>query len=80
MDAVALIESLASQSGTNSIPIMVLSTDADLDRVAQVHQAGASDFLVVPYQPEVLQEKVVRLLDLSRNAMQSREKAKATVG
>jgi DNA-binding response OmpR family regulator len=61
--ATGLIETLASQEATSGIPVMVLSLDADLDRVAAAHKAGASAFLVVPYQPDVLQEKVASLLD-----------------
>lgn len=61
-DATGLIECLSSREETNDIPVMVLSMDADLDRVTTAYKVGAADFLVVPYQPEVLQEKVVKLL------------------
>ena len=40
----------------------VLSADAALDSVQQAFQAGASDYLVTPYDPVVLEEKVERLL------------------
>ena len=77
-NAISLLESLASQQGTNTIPVMVLSIDADLDRVTAAYKSGASDFLVVPYQPEVLQEKVVKLLSRSQRAADEKSKAPAT--
>ncbi|MGE0761375.1 MAG: PleD family two-component system response regulator [Pirellulaceae bacterium] len=73
--ALPLLESLASQPETNGIPVMVLSLDADLDRVTEAHKAGAADFLVVPYQPDVLQRKVAALLSRGR-APGEREKSK----
>ena len=75
--ALGLVESLTSREDTKDIPIMVLSLDADLDRVTTVHKAGASEFLVVPFQPEVLQEKVSRLLARPREKVE--EKVKVTV-
>jgi CheY-like chemotaxis protein len=60
--ALGLLETLTSREDTKDIPIMVLSLDADLDRVTSVHKCGATEFLVVPFQPEVLQEKVAKLL------------------
>jgi CheY-like chemotaxis protein len=60
LDALSLIEQLASDENTSEIPIIVLSMDADLDQVQTVYTAGAKDFLVVPFHPEVLEEKVAR--------------------
>ncbi len=75
--ATALIEALASREDTNEIPIMVLSIDADLDRVTTVHQAGAADFLVVPFQPEVLETKVAKLLERPRTQPTEKNKLPA---
>ena len=70
MDGVTLIEKIASDQETNNIPVMVLSVEADLDRVQAVHRAGGRDFLVVPFEPEHLEEKVARLAELSRESSQ----------
>jgi DNA-binding response OmpR family regulator len=61
-DAVSMIEQLGRGDETSRIPIMVLSVDADLERVHKVYAAGAKDYLVVPYHPGVLEEKVARHL------------------
>lgn len=67
MPGMTLIEKISSDETTSSIPIMVLSFEADLDHVQAVHRAGATEFLVVPFQPETLAEKVARQLDQARN-------------
>jgi len=63
LDGVALIERLTESQATSDLPIMVLSIDADLARVQSVVGLGAKDFLVVPFDLEVLQSKVEKLLE-----------------
>ncbi len=58
LQGLALIERLSSDELTSDVPVMVLSIDADLDQVQTAYSAGAVDFLVVPFHPEVLEEKV----------------------
>lgn len=62
LDGMGLIERLTTDEDTADLPIMVLSIDADLARVQAVFAVGAKDFLVVPFDLDVLQEKVERLL------------------
>lgn len=59
---VALIEQLASENETAMIPILALSFDAELEQVQRAFNAGAADYLVAPYNPTVLEEKVEQLL------------------
>lgn len=60
MDGHGLLEKLSSDESTSKIPVMVLSVDADLDQVQKVFARGAVDFLVVPFDPEALEEKVTK--------------------
>ena len=60
MDGHGLLEKLSSDESTSNIPVIVLSVDADLDQVQKVVAAGAVDFLVVPFDPEALEEKVTK--------------------
>lgn len=59
---VALIEQLAAEAETAEIPVIALSLDAELEQVQRAFTAGATDFLVAPYNPAVLEEKVANLL------------------
>ena len=61
MDGIELINRLSNDVRTSEIPIMFLSTKADLDDVQRAYNAGADEYLVIPYDPVVLESKVERL-------------------
>lgn len=75
MDGMELIERLTTDEATSCLPIMVLSVDADLARVQAVYNIGARDFLVVPFDLEVLEEKVGRLMAGSAGQRNARREA-----
>ena len=62
MDGIELIHRLKSDARTASVPVLLLSTDADLDMVQRAVIAGATDYLVVPFDPTVLEQKVENVL------------------
>jgi CheY-like chemotaxis protein len=61
MDGVEFINRLSNDTRTSEIPIMFLSTNGDLDDVQKAYNAGADEYLVIPYDPMVLESKVERL-------------------
>jgi CheY-like chemotaxis protein len=61
MDGVEFINRLSNDTRTSNIPIMFLSTNGDLDDVQNAYNAGADEYLVIPYDPLVLESKVERL-------------------
>lgn len=65
LDGVELINRLKADDSTAKIPLMIFSVDADLTVVERAFAAGADDYVVIPYDPAVLQEKIVRLLENS---------------
>lgn len=77
LDGMGLIERLTTDNATADLPIMVLSIDADLSRVQAVFGVGAVDFLVVPFDLEVLQEKVEKLLKTAPVRKVAEQTAKA---
>lgn len=72
-DGLVLLERMASQSETSALPKLALSLRDELDLVQKAFAAGATDYLVVPYDPMVMQEKVARLLE-GKPETQAREK------
>ena len=63
MDGIELINRLSNDTRTSEIPIMLLSTNGDLDDVQRAYNAGADEYLVIPYDPMVLESKVERLVN-----------------
>jgi CheY-like chemotaxis protein len=61
MDGIEFINRLSNDTKTSEIPIMFLSTRSDLEDVQKAYNAGADEYLVIPYDPLVLEAKVERL-------------------
>lgn len=62
MKGLELINQLQVNEATHETPILVFSTDPSLDVVQKAFKAGAKDYLVTPYDPAVLEDKIERLL------------------
>ena len=63
IDGIELINRLRSDNATAEIRVMVFSIDSDLNVVANAFAAGANDYLMTPYDPAVLQDKIAKLLE-----------------
>ncbi len=50
------------------LPVIVISVDQSLEMVEQVIRSGADDYLLAPFDPQVLQTKLDRLLRATRLA------------
>jgi CheY-like chemotaxis protein len=61
MDGIELLNRLSNDMRTSEIPVILLSVNSDLDDVQKAYNAGAEDYLVIPYDPIVLEAKVERL-------------------
>jgi CheY-like chemotaxis protein len=64
MDGCEFINRLSNDTRTSEIPIMFLSTNGDLEDVQKAYNAGADEYLVIPYDPIVLESKVERLVSV----------------
>lgn len=62
ISGLALIEQITASEATGHIPVLAISFDGEIDQVQQAFAAGASNFLVAPFDPLVLEEKVATLL------------------
>ena len=67
MDGVELLNRLSNDMRTSEIPVMFLSTNSDLEDVQKAYNAGADEYLVIPYDPIVLESKVERLTSAVTN-------------
>ena len=62
IDGCEFISRIAHDSRCDGVPILVFSTNAALDQVEKAYAAGAKQYLVTPYDPTVLDERVESLL------------------
>jgi CheY-like chemotaxis protein len=61
MDGIEFLNRLSNEVRTSEIPVIFLSVNSDLDDVQKAYNAGADEYLVIPYDPVVLETKVERL-------------------
>jgi CheY-like chemotaxis protein len=61
IDGIEFINRLSNELRTSEIPVMVISTNSDLEDVQKAFSAGADEYLVIPYDPIVLESKLERL-------------------
>jgi CheY-like chemotaxis protein len=59
---IELANRFSNDQATSRIPILVFSTSADLADVQRAYTAGVKDYLVTPFDPVVLEQKLERLL------------------
>ncbi len=62
------LQKLRGRWSKDRLPIMVISVDQSLEMVEQVIRCGADDYLLAPFDPQVLQSKLDRLLRSKRLA------------
>ena len=62
IDGYELLNRLSNDVRTSEIPVIFLSVNSDLEDVQKAYNAGADEYLVIPYDPVVLEEKVERLV------------------
>jgi CheY-like chemotaxis protein len=61
IDGIEFINRLSNDTRTSVVPVMLLSTNGDLEDVQKAYNAGADEYLVIPYDPMVLESKIERL-------------------
>ena len=61
-DGIEWISQIRVEHGHEQLPIIVLSLDPSLETVERAFHAGANDYLIAPYDPIVMEEKVEKML------------------
>ncbi len=56
------LNQLSNEQRTSQIPVLYLSSSSDLEDVQKAYNAGADEFLVIPYDPMMLENKVQGLI------------------
>jgi len=62
LDGFGLIETLRAQTRWDSTPILVLTTESSDDKKARARNAGATGWIVKPFDPEKLASAVRRVI------------------
>lgn len=66
MEPVEFLNRLREDSRTSETPVLFLSANSDLDEVQRAYIAGADEYLLTPFDPLMLEQKVQTLLERRR--------------
>jgi CheY-like chemotaxis protein len=66
LDGLSLLKELKSRDETRDIPVIVVSSERDLQRVADIIASGAEEHIVKPFQPMLLRARVTASLERKR--------------
>ena len=61
-DGLEWISRIRSEHGADQLPIIVFSLDPSLETVERAYHAGAQDYLITPFDPTMMEEKIESLL------------------
>ncbi|MBC8129046.1 MAG: response regulator [Rhizobiaceae bacterium] len=61
MDGLQFIEEVRSDAGRRAIPILVLTTESDAEKKARARRAGATGWIVKPFDPVKLVDAIRRV-------------------
>jgi len=76
-DLIPMIRTLPEHKET---PIIIITTEGTHDHVSEAMSIGASDFIVKPFKPKELNDKVGRHIRISRELSKIREDNKKLIG
>lgn len=64
MDGLTFIKALRAKSEYKEIPILMVTTEAAKEDILTALRSGVNNYIVKPFTPETLQEKVFKLLGI----------------
>ncbi|MFV9506358.1 MAG: EAL domain-containing protein [Oscillochloridaceae bacterium umkhey_bin13] len=73
MSGVEVLQQLKSNPATANIPVIVISADSDVERIANCLSLGAEDYIIKPFNAVVLDARVAACLE--RHRLRAQEQA-----
>jgi two-component system chemotaxis response regulator CheY len=58
MDGISFVRAVRAESGYASLPLMMVTTNAELSQVSNALEAGANEYIMKPFTSDVLREKL----------------------
>ena len=77
-DGLEWIARLRAEYSQDQIPVIVFSLDPSLETVERAFHAGAQDYLITPFDPTVMEEKVEKILSSQATARTSGPRRRLT--
>ncbi len=62
VDGIEWIARMRTEYTPEQLPVLVFSLDPSLETVERAYHAGAQDYLITPFDPTIMEEKIETLL------------------
>ncbi len=63
MNGIDCLKSVKGSDITKHIPVIMVTSESEKSRIIEAIQAGAANYVVKPFQPDTLKEKIQSTLD-----------------
>ncbi len=63
MDGLALLEKMRSDEELKDMPVLMVTAEAEKEKVVTAIQAGVNNYIVKPFTGEVLKEKIDKIFE-----------------
>jgi len=61
MSGIQLLKAIRADEGLKSIPVLMVTAEAQKENIIEAVQAGVSNYVVKPFTAEILQEKMAKI-------------------
>ena len=61
MDGFTMLQEIKGNSATKHIPVVMVTTQAEKQSVMDALKAGAANYIVKPFTPEIIKEKIAQV-------------------
>ncbi len=61
MDGIAFVQAVRAEQMYKNIPLMMVTTESDKEQIAKAMQAGANEYVMKPFNKQMIQEKLAIL-------------------
>ena len=58
MTGIEFVRAMRANESTRSLPVLIMTTNARKDDIVEAQRAGVDGYLVKPFTPEILKEKI----------------------
>ncbi len=61
MDGLSLVKAIRSDEDLKNLPVLMVTAEAKKENVMEALKAGVNNYIVKPFTPEVLKEKMEKI-------------------
>jgi two-component system chemotaxis response regulator CheY len=58
MDGITALRTIKADDSIKAVPVIMVTSESEKSRIIEAIQSGAANYVVKPFQPDTLQEKI----------------------